>query len=167
MYYLNGLMLQNFYCRICGQNKFTLEGTYFYVQYIKMVNLYKIEHIEGKNLGCVSLENIKVGTLILQETPQCVVLNLVPQFLGENDVSSILNSFKSMSDTNQKEYLKLHNRFAIFNDLNQEDKKKVNHKKQLLEDMKTDPEDMGKSENILGKYKYRLINMRQLHILFN
>ena len=59
----------------------------------------------------------------LQETPQCVVLNLVPQFLGENDVSSILNSFKSMSDTNQKEYLKLHNRFAIFNDLNQEDKK--------------------------------------------
>ena len=148
----------------------SLESTYFYFMYstyIKMVNLYNIEHIEGKNLGCVSLENIKVGTVILQETPQCVVLNLVPQFLCENDVSSILNSFKSMSDTNQKEYLKLHNRFAIFNDLNQEDKKKVNHKKQLLEDMKTDPEDMGKSENILGKHKYSLINMRQLHILFN
>ena len=117
-----------------------------------MVNLYKIEHIEGKNLGCVSLENIKVGTVILQETPQCVVLNLVPQFLRENDVSSILNSFKSMSDINQKEYLKLHNRFEDFNDLNQEDKIKVNHKKQLLEDIKTEPGDMEKSETILGKH---------------
>ena len=82
---------------------------------------------------------------------QCVVLNLVPHVLGENDVSNILNSFKSMSDSNQKEYLKLHNRFEIFNDLNQEDKKRVNHKKQLLEDIKTEPEDMGKSETILGK----------------
>ena len=78
----------------------------------------------------------------------------MPQVLGENDVSSILNSFKSMSDSNQKEYLKLHNRFEIFNDLNQEDKKRVNHKKQLLEDMKTNPEDMEKSATILGKHNY-------------
>ena len=78
-------------------------------------------------------------------------MNLVPHVLGENDVSNILNSFKSMTDSNQKEYLKLHNRFEIFSDLNQEDKKRVNHKKQLLEDIKTEPEDMGKSETILGK----------------
>ena len=42
----------------------------YYIYGLIMANLYKIEHIEGKNLGCVSLENIKVGTLILQETPQ-------------------------------------------------------------------------------------------------
>ena len=35
-----------------------------------MDTIYKIEHIEGKNLGCVALIEIKKGTLILQEKPQ-------------------------------------------------------------------------------------------------
>ena len=39
----------------------------------KMNDLYKVVHIEGKNLGCVALKDIKSGTLILQEKSQCVV----------------------------------------------------------------------------------------------
>ena len=117
-----------------------------------MVNLYKTEFIEGRGIGCISQKDIKIGTLILQEKPVCAVLNLSPNYLGENDISAILKSFESMTDYNQKEYLKLYNRFEDWNTLNEEDKKKVDHKKQILEDLQTDPDDMKKCQTILGKF---------------
>ena len=33
--------------------------------------LYKVDIIEGKNLGCIALKTIKRGTLIVQEKPVC------------------------------------------------------------------------------------------------
>ena len=33
--------------------------------------LYKLDHIEGKNLGCIALKSIKTGTIIVQEKPVC------------------------------------------------------------------------------------------------
>ena len=35
-------------------------------------SLYKVVEIEGKGLGCVALKDIKIGMLIVKETPQCV-----------------------------------------------------------------------------------------------
>ena len=35
-------------------------------------NLYKVDKIEGKGVGCIALQDIKPGTLILKEVPQCV-----------------------------------------------------------------------------------------------
>ena len=36
-----------------------------------MNNLYKFEKIDGKGFGCIALKDIKKGTLILEEKPQC------------------------------------------------------------------------------------------------
>ena len=33
--------------------------------------LYKVDIIEGKNLGCIALKTIKRGALIVQEKPVC------------------------------------------------------------------------------------------------
>ena len=36
-----------------------------------MDNLYKVDYIEGKNLGCIALKSIKIGTIIVHEKPVC------------------------------------------------------------------------------------------------
>ena len=37
-----------------------------------MSKLYEVRKIQGKGYGCVALEDIKKGTLILSEIPQCI-----------------------------------------------------------------------------------------------
>ena len=37
-----------------------------------MEDLYKVIEIKEKGLGCVALKDLKKGTLILREKPQCV-----------------------------------------------------------------------------------------------
>ena len=37
-----------------------------------MEDLYKVIEIKDKGLGCVALKDLKKGTLILKEKPQCV-----------------------------------------------------------------------------------------------
>ena len=37
-----------------------------------MEDLYKVIEIKDKGLGCVALKDLKKGTLILREKPQCV-----------------------------------------------------------------------------------------------
>ena len=32
---------------------------------------YKVVEIKGKGMGCIALEDIEIGTLILKEKPQC------------------------------------------------------------------------------------------------
>ena len=73
-----------------------------------MDTIYKIEQIEGKNLGCVALVDIKKGTLILQEKPQVIVNGSGPSLIY------LLNSYNQMDDATQIEYLKLYNRFKVF-----------------------------------------------------
>ena len=36
-----------------------------------MDNYYQVIPIKGKGLGCIALKDIKKGTIILQEKPQC------------------------------------------------------------------------------------------------
>ena len=75
--------------------------------------LYKVVKIQGKGLGCMALQDIEKGTLILEETPQCVAT-----FQNNSDGSiqvnpkSLIQSFGCMSKSDQDEYLKLYNAYA-------------------------------------------------------
>ena len=46
-------------------------------------NLYKVDNIEGKGVGCIALRDIKPGTLILKEVPQCVAKKELVYFSQE------------------------------------------------------------------------------------
>ena len=75
--------------------------------------LYKVLPIEGKGLGCVASREIKMGKLILQETPQFVVpQNTVKNELSVEFMSSLMDIFKKMSNSDQEQFLKLQNRFS-------------------------------------------------------
>ena len=79
-----------------------------------MNTLYKVVKIEGKDFGCVAIKDIKKGTLILQEEPQCFANATGP---SQIDLKSLLDSYKSMSPGDQKEFINLHNRFEKLEDL--------------------------------------------------
>ena len=79
-----------------------------------MNTLYKVVKIEGKDFGCVAIKDIKKGTLILQEEPQCFANATGP---SQIDLKSLLDSYKSMSSNDQKEFINLHNRFEKLEDL--------------------------------------------------
>ena len=85
----------------------------------KMSDLFSISAIRGY----IANKDIKKGTLILSETPQCLAIgspsllqlsyNPVEILLGEGKkfASSILSSFGRMSKGDQEDFLKLPNRF--------------------------------------------------------
>ena len=93
-----------------------------------MGEYYEVKEVGLKGIGCVALKEIKPGTMILQEKPQL--------FLSTGDLSihNLVISFQQMSEFENEEYLKLHNRFTNFEGLNDEDKGKVNGWKQDLEE---------------------------------
>ena len=97
-----------------------------------MNDLYKVIPIEGKNLGCIALKDIKIGTLILQEKSQCVVKpdKFDTDTLGPIRLKNLLDSFKKMSQSDQDEYLQLYNRFSVENDHKKEEQ---SHRKKWLQ----------------------------------
>ena len=44
-----------------------------------MEQLYKVDLVEGKNMGCIAMKDVKKGTLILQEKPQCYAEMILPK----------------------------------------------------------------------------------------
>ena len=115
-----------------------------------MNNLYNVVPITGKNLGCVALKDIKMGTLILQEYPQCKP--------NKNDLSTLLNSFKQMDKSSQEEYLQLYNRFVELKNLNEKDKKLIQEvQSRLYEEHNTNHKILGMAVEtaleIYGIYK--------------
>jgi len=85
----------------------------------RMSTLYKVTEVEGKGLGCIALEDIKKGSLILREMSQChaggshsSLINNRSTDLHEVIVKvmkSVLTSYQKMSSSDKKEYLKLYN----------------------------------------------------------
>ena len=80
-----------------------------------MDNLYKVDYIEGKNLGCIALKSIKIGTIIVQEKPVCydggeIESKTVHCIEGKN-LGFIWNSYQKMSQSDKFEYTQLYNRF--------------------------------------------------------
>ena len=75
-----------------------------------MSSLYKVTKIEGKGLGCVAISDIKKGSLILKETPQLYVESEEIKW-SSGWIKSLMTSFNEMIETDQHEYMKLHNKF--------------------------------------------------------
>ena len=94
-----------------------------------MENLYEIVPIEGKGQGCVALQEIKIGTLILKERPQCVAKQELVSgeggHLSYDYLKSLSDAFFAMSSSDQQEFMKLESRFKD---------------KNLLEDLALRPE---------------------------
>ena len=60
-------------------------------------NLYKVDKIEGKGVGCIALQDIKPGTLILKEVPQCVAKKELVYFSQEG-MAVLLRKLKNICD---------------------------------------------------------------------
>lgn len=108
-----------------------------------MNQLYKVVAIAGKDLGCVAINDIKKGTIILQEKPASDP--------SEVDVRDVINSFNNMTSSDQNEFLKLHNRFS-----ENIDEILMNNQKQkdLIKTMtNSNQKEMDKIINILGIYR--------------
>ena len=75
-----------------------------------MESLFKIVPIEGKGVGWVALQDIKIGTLILKEKCQ-----LEPKI--QNDLWSLIESFFFMTKFDQEDFLRLSNPFKDLPDL--------------------------------------------------
>ena len=75
--------------------------------------IFEVVEIEGKNLGCVALKDVKKGTLILREKPQFSDI-----YDSESDKNwnkelfmRLLQNFQTMNPNDRAEYLKLSNKF--------------------------------------------------------
>ena len=76
-----------------------------------MQHYFEVVNIEGKDLGCVALKDLKKGTLILKEKPQFVSVTEPSGMWTKESYSEVLSNFNSMSKSNQVDYLKLSNQF--------------------------------------------------------
>ena len=72
--------------------------------------MYKVLPIEGKGLGAVASKFIKKGTLILNEKPQ-ISLENDPEIPLEIHIRQVISCFYEMSESDQSEYMKLHDKF--------------------------------------------------------
>ena len=73
-----------------------------------MSDFYKLVAIDGKGFGCVATKKIKPGTLIFSEKPAVTALGNCPE---TRYFKTMMSSFKKLTQNDQKEYMKLHNRF--------------------------------------------------------
>ena len=89
---------------------------------------YVVRPVKGKGLGCIALKKIEIGTMILQEKPQC----LVEEIKMSNWINELSLSFKNMNETKQKDYMDLYNRFENSENLNDKDKSKINEWKTCI-----------------------------------
>ena len=77
----------------------------FWIFSLKMSDLYELKSIDGKGLGAIAKQNIKRGTLILEEKPQ---ISDDDNDIGKPEwIKSVWESFKRMRKLDQEEYLKL------------------------------------------------------------
>ena len=75
-----------------------------------MEGLYKVDNIQGKGLGWIALEDIKVGTLICKEKLQFV-------YKEPFKIWNLMEAFSSMSKNDQQKFLELSNVFLDLDSL--------------------------------------------------
>ena len=92
-----------------------------------MSDLYERKKIEGRGIplegrvyGCFALKDIKKGTIILSESPECVAEGgeNYPECRTDPDefqkfAMNVLSAFNKMSQTDKKEFLKLRNKYVV------------------------------------------------------
>ena len=114
-----------------------------------MNEYYHVIQIEGKGLGCVALKKIRIGTMILQEKPQLIVVDNS----SESWIIEVMNSYNDMNEADQDEYWKLYNRFENVNGLNDQDKEKISKKKKWLEENGETKERIEVGQELMGIYE--------------
>ena len=76
---------------------------------------YGVVNINGKNFGCVALQDLKKGTMILKEKPQCADIltsdSEVTKKWTKEIRTRMLKNFNSMNKSNQEAYLQLSNQY--------------------------------------------------------
>ena len=72
-----------------------------------MEQLYNVDLVEGKNMGCIAMKDIKNGILILQEKPQCFAKSTTWPNI---DLEGLIGTFQKLSPSEQNEYLQLYGR---------------------------------------------------------
>ena len=95
-----------------------------------MTTFFKVDRIDGKNFGCITLKDIEKGTLILKEKPQCSAAEYAhgpTTFYGKK--KSVWTSYINMSQIDKIGYNKLYNRFENLDVLK-------NHEKEMIMDWK-------------------------------
>ena len=79
-----------------------------------MTELFQVMETEGRGLGCMATKDIKMGTVILRETPQLPIslANEAGKIVwSPESVMGLLASFNCMNKTDQTEYLNLYDKF--------------------------------------------------------
>jgi len=79
-----------------------------------MTEMFRVTPIEGKGLGIIATKFIKRGTLILKEVPQIPHVERPTSMevdLWKRYIKTLIKLFYQMSEPDQEEYLKLHNRY--------------------------------------------------------
>ena len=66
--------------------------------------MYQVRRIEGKGLGCVASIDILQGSLIMSENPQ------IPN-VGCDNILAVWEFYQRMSETDQLEYMTLHDKY--------------------------------------------------------
>ena len=109
-------------------------------------NLYNVAEIEGKGMGCVALQDIPIGTLILKEKPQLSV-DVSDELPNNLLFKRVIEAFSSMSKDDQESYLMLHNKFSDLESLNDEMKSNYLEAKHEVEAI---DRDFASKDNNLG-----------------
>ena len=126
-----------------------------------MENLYHIAKIsDGKGLGCVALNDIKKGTLILREKPQCFVNQTHFSDGGISTIQGLMKSYNKMNKDDQEEYLKLYNTFKDLNFLNYGERKHLEKQRECLQEVFCmNPEQINIFQEIYGIYTTNAFEM--------
>ena len=126
-----------------------------------MENLYHIAKIsDGKGLGCVALNDIKKGTLILREKPQCFVNQTHFSDGGISTIQGLMKSYNKMNKDDQEEYLKLYHTFKDLNFLNYGERKHLEKQRECLQEVFCmNPEQINIFQEIYGIYTTNAFEM--------
>ena len=75
--------------------------------------LYKVEKVAGKGVGCIAMKVIKKGSLVLREAPQMLYPDVSIRTFDESFqyIEVVIKAFLEMSEVDQESYLNLHNKF--------------------------------------------------------
>ena len=77
--------------------------------------LYRVESVEGKGIGCIAVQDVKKGSIVLRESPQLLTqfcygkITITQENLQLTKV--IIKGFMAMSREDQEEYMKLCNKY--------------------------------------------------------
>ena len=126
-----------------------------------MDSLYDIAKIsEGKGLGCVALNDIKKGTLILREKPQCFVNQTHFSDGGISTIQGLMKSYNKMNKDDQDEYLKLYNKFKDSKFLSYDERKLLEEQRECLQEVFCmNPEQINIFQEIYGIYTTNAFDM--------